>query len=156
VGEATAARTTTHCHWNRHGQPTATPRKGSFQATRSFVTSSLRHTCDGSVQSNACIPRRKLGDVTLWLGEKSGRATTPSQDPVFRLFWVGASAATSHWVLPSKATCHWSNRFSVSLLSHCAQSFSSFPGIATWNKSTAPEVHWEGGGIIPEPEITPG
>jgi len=72
---------------------------------------------------------------------------TPSQDPVFRLFWVGASAATSHWVLPSNATCHLSNRFSVSLLSHRAQSFSPFPGIATWNKSTAPEVHWEGGGF---------
>ena len=39
--------------------------------------------------------------------ESPGRIGT-SQDPVYRLFWVAAGTATSHWLLGPNAFIHWS------------------------------------------------
>jgi len=56
-----------------------------------------------------------------WLA--SAYVDTPSQDPVYRLFWVAAAAAASHWVPVSNTTHHWS----LSILSASAQKIQKPP-----------------------------
>ena len=73
--------------------------------------------------------------------------STPSQDPVYLLFWVLTADTTPHWVLVSNAVCYWSRR----ILSICPTIVRNrvleFTRSATCSRSTAPAMPQEGGNL---------
>jgi len=79
--------------------------------------------------------------------ESPGRIDT-SQDPVYRLFWVAAGTATSHWLLGPNAFIHWS----VPELSACPHIARQTRLLSSDSQRGAGQPHqWglEGGGGVP-------
>jgi len=57
-----------------------------------------------------CSPSATTAAVVGAATKRTGAENTPSQDPVYRLFWVATAVTNSHRVLASNAIVYWSDQ----------------------------------------------
>jgi len=85
----------------------------------------------------------------LWMSTAVRTPTpTPSQDPVYRLFWVATAVTTSHWVLASNAIVYWSDQ-NLSASSRITPKTPVFSCDSPRGSSQPPQLGHERGGGFP-------